>query len=110
MVMLMSNPQAAGMIKQQQWMQPFTRGMIDMNARQKATVTQDEVSIIAKILQPVLCNLYVARASSQVRCNGGDAVCIARCPALCIACGILLIGFCIATCLEVKCFVAIWFY
>ena len=38
----MWNPQAAGIIKQKRWMQPYERGTIDSSARQKATVTQNK--------------------------------------------------------------------
>ena len=48
----MWSPQAAGIVKQKQWMQPCTRGMIDLSPRQKATVNQDKANMNASTFQP----------------------------------------------------------
>ena len=57
------NPQAAGIIKQKRWMQPCTRGMIDLSPRQKATVNQDKANMnastfhISAFLKPIHCKV-----------------------------------------------------
>ena len=63
----MWNPQAAGIIKQERWMQPCT-GM--MSPRQKATVNQDKANMNASTLQP-----FFAKSFTQFRCHGCIACC-----------------------------------